>query len=150
MNESQARFIELLKQEASALADLHGLLMKELTALNDRNSEKITELAKSKNSLLNKLGVLDKQRQLYIENDEHPLYKNDTFSNNIEALSNEIQTSLDKCRHQNNINGAIIEVSQLFNEKMLDIVCGNSDEEVTYSASGKNDQKNNQRSLAHV
>lgn len=150
MNETQGRFIALLKQEASALEDLYALLMKELVALKDRNSDTITELAEAKSSVLNKLAMLDKQRQLYIENEEHPIVEDNPFSDNITTLSSEIEVCLDKCRHQNNINGGIIEMSQLFNEKILDIICGNFDEEVTYSADGKNNAKNNQHSLAHV
>lgn len=153
MNETQGRFISLLKQEETALEDLYGLLMKELVALKDRNTDLITELAEAKNSMLNKLGMLDKQRQLYVENEEH--YNeihgsNTTFVNEINNLSSDIQVSLDKCKQQNNINGGIIEISQLFNEKILDIIYGNFDKQTTYSAEGKNNSNNNQHSLARV
>ncbi|MCZ6805200.1 MAG: hypothetical protein O7D86_15080 [Proteobacteria bacterium] len=70
MNETQGRFISLLKQEATTLEDLHGLLMKELLALKDRDSNLIAGLSEAKGSTLNKLGMLDKQRQLYVENND--------------------------------------------------------------------------------
>jgi flagellar biosynthesis protein FlgN len=153
MNETQGRFVSLLKQETTVLEDLYGLLMKELVALKDRDSDLITDIAEAKNSKLNKLGMLDKQRQLYLENEEH--YNevhggNTPFVNEIDKLSSEIQICLDKCKQQNNINGGIIEMSQLFNEKILDIMCGNSDKPTTYSAEGKNNSKNSQHSLARV
>jgi len=153
MNETQGKFISLLKQEATALEDLYGLLMKELVALKDRDSNLITELSEAKNSMLNKLGILDKQRQLYVENDEHynEIHASGTiFTNEINNLSSEIEVCLDKCKQQNNINGGIIEMSQLFNEKILDIICGNFDKQTTYSAEGKNNPGNNQHSLARV
>lgn len=153
MNETQGRFVSLLKQETIVLDELHGLLLKEQGALKERDSELITSLADEKNSLLNKLGMLDQQRQLYVENEEHHDIEhmgNTSLANEIKTLSDEIQDGLDKCKHQNNINGGIIEMSQLFNEKILDIVCGNFDKQTTYSAEGKNNSKNNQHSLARV
>ena len=150
MDEVQGRFLALLKQEEAALDDLHELLKKEMSALKAHNTELINELINSKNSLLNKLGMLDKQRQLYVDNENNMLHGDNTFTNQINLLSEEIKSSLDKCKHQNKINGGIIEMSQLFNKKMLDIICGNSDQETTYSAEGKNNSRNNQHSLAHV
>ena len=150
MDEVQGRFLALLKQEEAALDELHELLKKEMSALKAHNTELIDELINSKNSLLNKLGMLDKQRQLYVENEHNMLHGDNTFTNQINLLSEEIKSSLDKCKHQNKINGGIIEMSQLFNKKMLDIICGNSDQETTYSAEGKNNSRNNQHSLAHV
>ncbi len=153
MNETQGKFISLLKQEATTLEDLYGLLMKELVAVKARNTDSITVLAEEKNSMLNKLGMLDKQRQLYVENEEHHNEihgSNTTFVNEMDKLSSEIQVCLDKCKQQNNINGGIIEMSQLFNVKILDIMCGNFDKQTTYSAEGKNNSRNNQHSLARV
>ena len=150
MDEVQGRFLTLLKQEETILDELHELLQKEMNALKAHDTELIYELVNSKNSLLDKLGMLDKQRQLYVENERNLLLADNTFTNQINFLSEEIKSSLDKCKHQNKINGGIIEMSQLFNKKMLDIVCGNSDKEATYSAEGKNNSGNNQHSIAHV
>jgi flagellar biosynthesis protein FlgN len=148
MNNSQGRFTSILKQEATALEDLYGLLMKELVALKDRNSESINELSVEKNTMLDKLEKLDRERQLCVNNEtqENEL----TFTNEINTLNSEIQTCLNKCKQQNSINGGIIEMSQLFNEKILDIICGNTDKQTTYSATGKNKYKNNQHTIARV
>ncbi len=148
MDENQGRYLSLLKQEETALEDLYGLLLKELVALKERNSESISELAEEKNTMLSKLGALDKERQLYIDT-EHP-DNNVVFNDEIGTLSNEIKIRLDECKKQNSINGGIIEMSQLFNEKILDIICGNSDKQTTYSATGKNHSKNSQHSIARV
>ena len=153
MNETQGRFVSLLKQESSALEDMHGLLMKELIALKNRNSDVIAELAEAKNSILNKLGMLDKQRQLYVENEEHynEIHGGDViFANEVNKLSSKINLCLDKCKQQNNVNGGIIKMSQLFNEKILDILSGNFDKQTIYSAEGKNYSESNQHSLARV
>ncbi len=148
MDENQGRYLSLLKQEETALEGLYDLLLKELVALKERNSESISELAEEKSTILNKLGVLDKERQLYIDT-EYP-DNNVVFNDEIGTLSNEIKIRLDKCKKQNSINGGIVEMSQLFNEKILDVICGNSDKQTTYSATGKNQSKKSQHSIARV
>lgn len=153
MSETQERFLSLLKQEISILNNLHDVLLKELGALKQRDSDLIIELGEEKTAMLNKLGMLDNQRQLYIENEEHHYEVHDTkthFSNEIKLLNNEIQDNLKKCKQQNKINGGVIEISQLFNEKILDIFYGNTDEQSTYSAEGRNNSNVNQHSLARV
>ena len=153
MNQTQGRFLSVLKEESSILESLHNVLLEEHSALTNRNSDLITELADRKATILEKLGILDKQRQLYTDNKTHFYELNDektAFYSHIKALNNEIHDSLDKCKHQNKINGGIIEMSYMFNEKILDIIFGNSEKEATYSAEGKNNLNNTQHSLARV
>lgn len=148
MDNHQGRLRTILRKESTALSDLYGLLMKELVALKERDADLIGELSKEKNTLLNQLSEFDKERQL-CSNDEIEK-ESSNYSNDIEKLSSEIQVCLDKCKKQNDINGGIIEMSRLFNEKMLDIICGNFDKQMTYGETGKNDKGNNQHSLARV
>jgi flagellar biosynthesis protein FlgN len=143
MNDNQGRLTSILQQEATTLEGLYELLMKELVALKERNSDSISELSEEKNSLIDTLEVLDKERQQLFNSDSN-------HTNEINVLSNEIELCLGKCKKQNSINGGIIEMSQLFNEKMLDIICGNSEKETTYSATGKNNTKSSQHSLGRV
>jgi flagellar biosynthesis protein FlgN len=153
MNEVQGKFISLLKQETSVLEELHDILLKELAALKERDSDLITELSKVKTVMLDKLGMLDNQRQLYTDSEEHHYEINDgrtSFSNQFKLLNTEIQDQLKKCKQQNKINGGVIEISQLFGEKMLNIIYGNYDKQTTYSAEGKNNSNTGQHSLARV
>ncbi len=149
MNNNQGRLTSILKQEASALEGLYSLLMKELVALKENDSESINTLSEEKNIMLDELQQLDNERQLFI-NTEKKLPVNSTFSNDISILSNEIKICLNKCKQQNNINGGIIEMSQLFNTKMLDILSGNSEKQSTYDVTGKSDTQNSQHSIARV
>ena len=148
MSNNQGRLTSILKQETTALENLYSLLMKELVALKDRNSELISELSEEKNTMLNNIEQLDMDRQRCIQ--EEAPNESLTFTNEINSLSSEIEICLDKCKQQNSINGGIIEMSQLFNEKMLNIIFGNSDKEMTYSANGKNNSTNNRHSFARV
>ena len=122
--------------------------MKELVALKKRDAESISALAIEKNSLLNDLEKIDQERQHFIQNSHAS--ENQPVSNEIDLLSNEIENCLNKCKKQNSINGGIIEMSKLFNEKMLDIISGNPAKESTYGASGKNNSAKNQHSLGRV
>lgn len=148
MNNNQGRLPSILKQEATALEDLYSVLMKELVALKEHNSESISTLSEEKNVMLNKLQQLDKERQLCVTADAPE--NNSTITNEINVLSKEIEICLDKCKQQNSINGGIIEMSQLFNAKMLDIICGNTDKQTTYGVTGKNQTNNNQNFIARV
>ena len=146
----QGRFLALLQQEESVLEDLHTLLKQEMDALKSRNTNLIHEILESKNVVLNRLGMLDKQRQLYIEDENNTLVNDNSFLNQINNMSSKIKSSLDKCKHQNKINGGIIEMSQLFNEKILDIMQGNNDKGKLYSAKGKSESNHSQHSIARV
>lgn len=148
MQNNQGRLRSVLQMESTAFDELHAILMREHLALKERNSESITLLSEEKNTILNKLEKLDRERQLCLQND----MQNHTqpVSNEISQLNSEIELCLDKCKKQNNINGSIIEMSKLFNEKMLDIICGNPDKKTTYGATGKNNNDKNQHSLGRV
>ncbi len=153
MSETQGRFLSLLKQEISLLDELIDVLRKELVALKERNTDLIAELSEEKTSMLDKLGMLDNQRQLYFEDEKHHYEIHDektSFSNEVKLLNNEIQDYLKRCKQQNKINGGVIEISQLFNEKILDIFYGNTDKQTTYSAEGRNKSNIDQHSLARV
>lgn len=153
MNETQARFLSVLKQEASVLQNVHEILLEENNALKERSTDLIDQMTEQKNMMLDQLAVLDKQRQLYIEDETHFYEINDhktAFSQNINTLNIEIQNSLEKCKQQNKINGGIIEMSHMFNEKILNIIYGNSEKEVTYNPEGKNNSVSNQQSIARV
>ena len=148
MNSSQGRLKSLLQQESSALEDLYAVLMKELVALKERNSDTITVLSEEKDTLLNNLEMLDRERQQCLQ--ENTQASEQHITNEINQLSSEIEICLNKCQKQNSINGGIIEMSKLFNEKMLDIICGSSAKEVTYGSTGKNNTDKSQHSLGRV
>ena len=149
METNQGRLKSLLQQESSTLEDLYAVLMKELVALKERDTESVTLLSQEKNTLLNELQKLDKERQLCLQSTSSQT-GNTGFIDGINQLTNEIEACLNKCKKQNSINGGIIEMSKLFNEKMLDIICGNADKETTYGSTGKNNTDKNQHSLGRA
>ena len=150
MDETQGRFLALLQQESTLLDELYQLLKQETKALKEKNIELMNKLLESKNVLLDKLGMLDKQRQLYVEREASQTPMEESMGLKVQEMNRSIQERLDNCKHQNNINGGIIEVTRLFNQKILDIVHGQPDQENTYSAEGKNRTRHTQHSIARV
>lgn len=148
MSIDQGRLISLLQQESASLDELYAVLMKEFSALKVRNLDSITMFSEEKAALLDKLEKLDKERQLCLQ--EENQVNNQIYSDEINHLNNKVETSLNKCKNQNNINGGIIEMSKLFNEKMLDIISGNSHQETTYGATGKSNSDKNRHSLGRA
>ncbi len=150
MDETQERIVNLLEEEASLLKKLNELLLNETEALKAKDTNLLDDLIASKSSLLDQLGIMDKQRQLYLDTDNNARIYDQTFEVKISEMKTTIQDLLDQCKHQNKINGSIIEISQMFNSKILDIVLGHHNQDDTYSAEGKNYTKNYQNSIARV
>ena len=150
MDETQGRFVSLLEQEVALLKNLKDLLIEETDALKAKDDNLINDITANKNPLLDKLGILDKQRQLFLESGGNSAVYDQAFESQISKMKETIQQLLDECKHQNKINGSIIEISQLFNNRMLDIVFGNDSQNETYSAEGKNSSKSYQNSIARV
>ncbi len=150
MDETQGRIVNLLEEEASLLKKLNELLLEETEALKAKDINLVDELTASKTSLLDQLGVMDKQRQLYLDTGNNAPVYDQTFEVKVSEMKTTIQGLLDECKHQNKINGSIIEISQMFNSKIMDIVLGHNSQDETYSAEGKNYTKNYQNSIARV
>lgn len=140
MNEIQGRFIRLLQQEAEILDNLYALLSEETDILKANDVDNLHEVTSNKHRLLDQLGTLDKQRQLFM--DDATLLNNEQFNSEIDELNKLIQSKLNQCRHRNNVNGGMIEVRQQFNTRILNVLHGDSSNESTYGASGSNTEKN--------
>lgn len=147
MDETQGRFIRLLQQEADTLDQINTMLTEEAEVIKKNNIDRLDEITSSKHQLLDQLGILDKQRQLYM--DDETLLNNDQFVSNVNEINSVIQKKLDQCRQLNEVNGGMIEVRQQFNTRILNVIHGEETSETTYSANGtSNDQ--NKNSIARV
>ena len=91
MDETQGRFLMLLEQESALLDELYELLKEETEALKQRNIDMVNTLIDSKNGLLDKLGVLDKQRQLYLETEAPKMPLEENFETRIKEMNSSIQ-----------------------------------------------------------
>lgn len=153
MHDVQGRLIDLYNEERECLGSLHELLVHEVAHIRRRNTSEIDNCAKSKGQILEKLDNLDKERQVFLESLESGTGTQQTNiqeSRKIVSLKASIQSLLDECRHQNHINGSVIEISQLFNRQILDIIRGVPGDQTTYNATGKNQKLSPIQTIARI
>lgn len=147
MDETQGRFIRLLRQEADTLDQINTMLTEEADVIKKNDINRLDEITSGKHQLLDQLGILDKQRQLYM--DDKKLLNNEQFVSNVNEINSVIQKKLDQCRQLNDVNGSMIEVRQQFNARILNVMHGEETNETTYSANGTSKDKN-KNSIARV
>jgi len=150
INDYQGRLLTLFNQQLESLKELHRVLLDECEALKQRDTTLIEALAEKKHQLLNIIAELDNKRQIHTDNLPHDAINILFDDNQIVFIKNEIDDLLQQCRHQNQINGGIIEINQLFCSKVLDIVRGEYGDNELYGASGKNLGSHTAQSLARI
>lgn len=147
--QSQDRLFDLLKHYASKLKALIVILEKEHDSLDERNIKALEQCTEKKQELLNEISMLEQERDSLnqcIEIDTDKLKADKNFT----QLNDQIKTLLNKCRHMNEENGAIIEISSQFNQRMLEIMIGIPEQGDLYDAAGKNATKLSNQSVARI
>ena len=150
MTIAQGRIIEILTSELTVLKELHELLCKEHSALKNKDNDLVDKYNLSKSALLKQLDELEIKRQQCVTNNPERTGLERTLTAEQQELESKINHYLDQCKHQNRINGSIIEISLLFSHRIMDIFKGNITNGETYGASGKNENKNAPHRIAQV
>ena len=145
----QTRAAGLLQSYAARLCDLAAILEAEHQSLVEKNLEKLEDSTVKKQTLLQDIAKLEQERESLISNmDLEPeILKTDQ---SLIHLNSHIKTLLDKVKLQNEVNGAIIEVSRQFNQRLLGILLGNGDKNSLYDARGKNSLCPGNQSVARI
>jgi flagella synthesis protein FlgN len=128
--DSQAKKSELLDHQIQQLVALQQLLKDELTALKHRDIEQITEIARQKSSLLNRLQEADHQlTPLLTENDNI----------NDDASRQQIEQMLETCKQLNEINGQTLKMSMAGLARLQNMLASvrNETSGTTYDQSGQ-------------
>jgi len=142
----QFRARQLLQNYVATLEDLAGVLQDENLALLDRNFSALELNTGRKEELLRLLADLDRDRDQMLSDtavDPAQIRNNEPFA----QLNRKILATAGACREQNEINGAIIEISSLFNQRLLELMLGKSGQERLYDAKGK-DQNGHGQTVA--
>jgi len=124
----QPRLFGLLNQYANQLNELRDLLDEEHSVLKNRDITRLETCTKKKNSSLADLESLDKEIKELRETDR----------TNFSGLDDRIQALLQECRLQNEINGAMIDISNQFSHRILEVILGGSSSGGIYDAGGRN------------
>lgn len=117
---------------------LLACLIKELEVLNTHNYNDLVDIANEKQTLVQMLDDLDKNRQALSPAENYNQYLQQM--DNSGRLLNEWKQLLDKikqCNQQNEINGRLINRMNQISRETLDLITGhNSNSDVTYSPEG--------------
>lgn len=144
-NASVEHTIKNLEQYSDNLEDLILQLDEEHQALKDRDITTLEDSTQKKKEILQQLEAMDHENnitnRLLVD---HPDNKNVLFAKDrIKGLIND-------CRRQNDINGAILDLSNKFNQRMLGILLGKNTDNKLYDAAGKNSSNNTTQSVARI
>jgi len=126
------KITQLLNLQKSELGKLHDLLANELIILTARDLTELEKKAQEKELLLKNINQLD--QAINQQSDLKSLKENNFFSEEV----TEIITLLENCKKQNEINGQIINNSQIainrFKGMLQQSIANNS---MTYDNKGK-------------
>lgn len=113
-----------LTSYSDRLEELLGLLREEHAALTGKDSAALEQCAEAKHLLLSEL--------------EKQSVGSDEMNTLDPVLKERIKSLLEQCRQQNRVNGAMIDASRRFNDRMLQIMLGSTSGSFIYDAAGKN------------
>ena len=148
-DESQGQLLEILNQYAGHLDTLVKLLEEENNYLRQRDITGIEKCTQNKQTLLEKLEYLEQERNRLCQ------FSNINIQDNsqdivLKDVNTRIKSLLDKCNHLNELNGAIIEISGQFSQRLLGIMFGETFSDNLYDANGKNSTQTPAQTLVRI
>ncbi len=142
---------ELLNHYVHHLEELITTLEVEHDSLCNRDLDALEQCTVRKQDLLTQLATLKQ------ESNTTPEHTASSGSDKPEAedmalneLKARIRSLLETCQHQNEINGAIIDVSSQFNQRMLEIILGVNGTDNTYDSDGKSSNQLSGHTVAKI
>ena len=145
----RASIAGLLQGYAAKLRELVCVLEEEHQSLVEKNVEKLEGSTAKKQSLLQDIAVLEQERDALsrtMGRDPEVL----KVDQSLNRLNRQIKDLVDNCKYQNDLNGAIIEVSRQFNHRLLAILLGTEEKDHLYDATGKNSISAGNQSVARI
>ncbi len=127
-----ANILAILNQQNTQLCELEHLLKDEYEVLQHHNPSKLTDVNKLKNELLIKIDETDKllaSNTQFIEDKKNGLYADELHA---------IENILLSCKDLNQVNGAVVQKSQISIERMRNTLLENNTKStLTYDSKGK-------------
>ncbi|MFQ5661348.1 MAG: flagella synthesis protein FlgN [Gammaproteobacteria bacterium] len=138
----QERLFDLLHQYADQLAGMISLLNEEYDCLCARDVPALERCTEKKNRLLAQLSSIERDRNAVSSQLSCTIAEKDnneaTTSGDFKVLNEKIRSLLENCRDLNEVNGAIIDISCQFSQRLLHTIIGDSADKATYDSSGRN------------
>jgi len=128
----ESQHLPLLKQQLGQLQQLEAIIESEKDSLQQQDPEKLVEISEQKNQLLLAIQSLDQQFE------QSPQFKKEKSQGLFTDILEEIETILLRCKDKNQVNGQIIEQSQLAVERMkTSLLQSHNKNAMTYDSKGK-------------
>ncbi len=123
---------QLVNEQLAQLQSLTQLLSDEKEVLQQHDPEVLSQLTAQKNTLLVAIQTLDEQLG------KHQDFNQQKAAGNFQQELEDIKNLLIQCQKQNEVNGLIIQQSQLAVERMKTTLLDNHNKaSVTYDGKGK-------------
>ncbi len=122
-----SKYVELLINEIQLAHELSSILDDESSCLKNNKVEMLFDLAKQKDSIVQRFNHLEEERKSCDANLNDP---------EIKSLQNELMTLVEHCSKLNKINGAAILLIQNRVQKQLNCLLGEQNFVSLYSAKG--------------
>ena len=148
MNQEANQLSQLLTQEINLADNLLNLMQQEKNAIEVGLLEKLQTITSKKAESLDQIEVIARKRAqllLALSSEASTAARMNQFiaqqpSPALETLTSlvaKLEQSLEKCRHQNSVNGMVISMSQRNVQRNLNIIKGVDHESMTYTQNGQ-------------
>ncbi len=148
----KVKVIELLDKYSGQLEELIIILKEERETLHSRDIAALEICTTRKQQLLENIARTESERTIVGRQlDELKLTKENLAKNKeYQQLSERNNSLLEKCRKLNETNGAMIDISNQFNKRMLDIMFDTNGNHSIYDAEGKKPAQSSAQTVARI
>jgi len=130
--QEESSHLPLLEKQLAQLQQLEVIIDSEKDILQQQDPEKLVEISEQKNQLLIAIQTLDQQFE------QSPQFKQEKAQGLFTDILENIETTLLRCKDKNQVNGQIIQQSQLAVERMKTSLLQNHNKaSMTYDNKGK-------------
>ncbi len=129
---TESSHLPLLKQQLVQLQELEVIIDSEKEILQLQDPNKLTAISEEKNQLLMAIQSLDQQFEQSLQ------FKDEKAQGLFDEILKDIESTLHRCKDKNQVNGQIIQHSQLAVERMKTSLLQNHNKSsMTYDNKGK-------------
>ena len=148
MTQEIQQLSKLLIQETNIANNLLDLMLDEKNTLEENLPEKLSGITTSKAGCLDQMEAISRNKiQLLLGLSSAPTNverqnqfiarQSSSIQKELNQLVDELEDAIEKCRHQNSINGMIIAMNQRNVQRNLNIIKGADQESMTYTQKGQ-------------
>ena len=136
---------EKMEEYIENLNQLNAILLEEYDALKSRDISLLDECLKNKEKSVSFLESFERENAELLKS-----AKNIPDNSGIVFFKKRINNLIEACNKQNLVNGAVIDVSHQFNQRMLSVILGKGSSNKLYDPNGKSGSDLSKNSVARI